>query len=247
MSETETRLANTPSTPVQSRQQIHDAIAAAASKFSGSTSLLENGVSLHTLPSSVSFTQVKTMLSAAKEYDDRAFVGTKNGKLVFSVNFSYESPKQVESEQKKVKKRVRDPHEEAVQAAVHRVKRGVSEEDLNVSMIENAKSALDAMLTQLRGARNETAIESWGLSFKKEETSKMLRPRLILSFRMTPAVAISAKKLFKFLGAGCRTDGMLSTQNSSSIDHGFNLPLSEQATESEKHGQKAFNLFATVD
>lgn len=247
MNKPETQRVNTVSTQVKLRRETHEAITTAASKINGSTSLFQNGVSIHTLPSSVSFTQVKTMLLAAKEYEDRAFVGTKNGELVFSVNFSYEFPKQVEFERSVGKKRGRDQNQEAVQAAVDRVKRGISEEDLGISTLEHAKDALYAMLTKLRGARNETAIESWGLSYKKEEqVSKTSRPRLILSVRITPAVAISVKQLFKFLGAGCRTDGMLSTQNSSSIEHGFNLPLSDQATESESHGQKTLNMFATV-
>ena len=104
-----------------------------------------------------------------------------------------------------------------------------------------------AILTTLRGARNETAVESWGLSYKKEEAvSKSQRPRLILSVRLSPAVAVPVKQLFRVLGANCRSDGMMTTQDASSISGGFSLPLSEQATTAEAHGQKALTVFATV-
>ena len=236
----------------ESRKQLHDAIAAAASKISEVTSTFQNGCSLHTMPKSVSFAQLKAIMAAAKENDARTFVGTRQGKIVVSVNFNYQTSEAGQAgvagaPSKTGKKRGRDANEEAVQAAIDRVKRGVHQDDVDASALENARGALYAVLTSLRGARNETAVESWGLSYKKEDsTAKVQRPRLILSARLTPAVAVPLKSLFRVLGASCRADGMLTIQDSSELASGFNLPLSEQAAAAEAHGPKALTLFATV-
>lgn len=236
----------------ESRKQLHDAIAAAASKISEVTSTFQNGCSLHTMPKSVSFAQLKAIMAAAKENDARTFVGTRQGKIVVSVNFNYQTSEAEAGGKSGApsntgKKRGRDANEEAVQAAIDRVKRGVHQDDVDASALENARGALYAVLTSLRGARNETAVESWGLSYKKEDSAaKVQRPRLILSARLTPAVAVPLKSLFRVLGASCRADGMLTIQDSSELASGFNLPLSEQAAAAEAHGQKALTLFATV-
>lgn len=208
------------------------------------------------MPKSVSFAQLKAIMAAAKENDTRTFVGTRQGKIVVSVNFNYQTSEAVEVGQaggrsgtpsKNGKKRGRDSNEEAVQAAIDRVKRGVDQDDVDASALENARGALYAVLTSLRGARNETAVESWGLSYKKEDSvAKVQRPRLILSARLTPSVAVPLKSLFRVLGTNCRADGMLTIQDSSELASGFNLPLSEQAVAAEAHGQKALTLFATV-
>ena len=203
------------------------------------------------MPKSVSFAQLKAIMAAAKENDARTFVGTRQGKIVVSVNFNYQTSEAeagvAGAPSKTGKKRGRDANEEAVQAAIDRVKRGVHQDDVDASALENARGALYAVLTSLRGARNETAVESWGLSYKKEDSAaKVQRPRLILSARLTPAVAVPLKSLFRVLGASCRADGMLTIQDSSELASGFNLPLSEQAAAAEAHGQKALTLFATV-
>ena len=246
--ETQPGKAEKPENP--SRRQLHEAIEVAASKIGDVTSCFQNGVSIHKMPASVSFTQLRAVLDAAKENDSRTFIGTLQGRIVVSVNFNYETSETSETaevERKVGKKRGRDPNEEAVQAAIDRVKRGVQHDDVDSTALENAKGALCEVLTTLRGARNETAVESWGLSYKKEgAAAKSQRPRLILSVRMTPSVAISVKTLFRVLGANCRTDGLLTTQDSG-IAHGFHLPLSEQAVAAERYGQKALSLFATVN
>jgi hypothetical protein len=239
-----------------SRKQLHDAISSAASKISDVTSIFQNGVSMHTMPKSVSFAQLRAVMLAAKENDAKTFVGTRQGKIVVSVNFNYQTSEAAEvglgggrsgPPGKTGKKRGRDATEEAVQAAIDRVKRGVHQDDVDETVLENARGALYAVLTSLRGARNETAVESWGLSYKKEDSAaKVQRPRLILSVRLTPAVAVPLKSLFCVLGASCRLDGMLTVQDSSELASGFHLPLSEQAVAAEAHGQKALSLFATV-
>ena len=244
---------DTPTAP--SRQTQHDGISRVASAQQAVRSTFNNGVSVHKMPQSVSFANLKAIMNAATAQEQRTFVGTVDGHIVVSVNFNYEAP--TAPPQPTKGKRGRDSNEDAVQAAVDRVKRGLVDDDqVSDEMLESSKAALYTMLTRLRGATNETAVESWGLSFKKPESGTVSngtaaanaasRPRLILSVRLTPGVAVPLPSLFQCLGVSCTGDGMLTTQESSSLATGFNLPLSDTARAAESHGQRALTLFATV-
>ena len=111
---------------------------------------------------------------------------------------------------------------------------------------------LDKIVTSYLAVINgENVIESYGLSFKALEKidsapTTTARPRLILSARLAPGVAVPLQLLFSALGSKCTQDGMLTVQDSSTLAQGFNLPLSEQAQAAVSHGQKAVSLFATV-
>lgn len=203
------------------------------------------------MPQSVSFSNLKSISNAAVGHEQRTFVGTVDGNIVISVNFNYQSPPPPPAARSK--KRGRDEHEDAVEHAVQRVKRGLQDTDeCSDEMLSSAKQALYTMLSRLRGAGGETAVESWGLSYKKPEANEHTasaasqRPRLILSARFTPGVAVPVPSLFQTLGVRCTADGMLTTQDSSGLAAGFNLPLSDHARAAESHGQKALTLFATV-
>jgi hypothetical protein len=237
-----------------SRQQQHDALARAVSAQGAVQSRFSNGVSLHTMKQSVSFANLRSVVTAASGHETRTFVGTIDGSIVVSVNFNYTAPVGQTSQggpAKRVgKKRGRDADEEAVDHAVNRVMKGLSEDTtIPPEAVASARKALYSLLTSLRGARGECAVESWGLTYKRPEAASLLggtRPRLILSARLTPGVAVPLKSLFQALGPRCAADGMLTTQPSTSLANGFDLPLSDQAKAAELHGQKALTLFATV-
>lgn len=233
-------------TPV-SRTAKHQSIVRVAMAHNAESSTFRNGVSVHFMRSSISFGNLTAIMGAASNDVHRTFVGTVDGLMVVSVNFGYEPPAPA-APPARPKKRVRDPHEEATEQAVAQVRRRVGAPDApDEATLEAARRALHDLLTELRGADGETAIESWGLSFKKPEARVSdKRSRLILSVRLTPGVAVPVATLFRLLGPRCKADGMLTTQDSSSLATGFNLPLSEQAQTAEVHGQRALTLFATV-
>lgn len=204
---------------------------------------------------SVSFANLRAVSTAASGHEKRTFVGTVDGSIVVSVNFNYTPPAGPSgggdaAGRRSGKKRGRDADEEAVEHAVGRVMKGLNQETkIPDEAIASARRALYSLLTSLRGANGERAIESWGLTYKKPEASSPLggtRPRLIISARLTPGVAVPLESLFQALGPRCALDGMLTTQPSTSLANGFDLPLSEQAKAAELHGQKAITLFATV-
>lgn len=250
--------ANAPYAPAPaahpSRADQHATLARVASQQSARSSQLVNGVSLHNMPQSVSFANLRAMLTTAQTqgHGQRVFVGSRDGGIVVSVNYNFEPPKRDSgtAQQPKGKKRGRDQLEEAVEQAVLRVKRGLKgDETVSDDMLSTAQHALYTLLTRLRGAGEEEVVESWGLSFKKLEGACGTggqRPRLILSARLTPGVAVPLSAIFSCLGIRCTNDGMITLQESSSLASGFDLPLSEQARAAELFGQRAITLFATV-
>ena len=244
-----------------SRKDTHDVLAAVAAKNGGVESVFQNGVSLHKLAKSVSFGQLKAFLEATKKNQARTFIGTLGGQIVVSVNFNFETSAESGATDttgapgapgaRVGKKRGRDSVEDAVQAAVDRVKKGVNLEEVDLVILEHARTALYAMLTSLKGAKRETVVESWGLSYKKDDVVAPVvptaqRPKLILSLKMTPSVAVPLKRMLELLGPHCNGDGMVSIKESSELASGFDLPLGDQARVAEEHGQKAMSLFATV-
>jgi len=211
------------------------------------------------MPESLSFTSAKKIVDSCKDNEDRMYIGTIDGAMIISVNFNHEPPSlSSPTVPTKKKKRQRDPHEEAADSAVERVKRGLSAEaGLTEELLRHARVAVYGLLTAVKGAHGESVIESYGLSFKAPEGgtvattptaahSSSSRPRLILSARIAPGVAVPLKMLFAALGTKCCQDGMFTVQDSSTLATGFNLPLSEQAQAAVSHGQKAVSLFATV-
>lgn len=239
----------TPAVARSTRTEKHEAIAVVAQQQGARTCKFNNGVSIHTMGDSTSFTNMRAVMTAAMQ-PHSTFVGTVNGSLTLSVNFNYQ-PLPPPQPPARSKKRQRDLTEEAVTHAVERVQRGLTDGELTPASLQHAHDALYSMITTLQGAGGETVLESWGLSYKKMDDKHALmatqqRPRLILSARLTPGVAVPVGQLFRCLGKECSSDGMITVQTASNLAENFRLPLSEQAQTAELHGQKALTLFATV-
>jgi len=241
-------------TTAEERTEVHRQLTRVALTHGAKESTLTNGVSVHRMSESVSFDNVRSMLGIAKANENRVHIGTVDGHIVVSLNFNHQptTTTTTASSSSKSRKRSRDPHEEAAELTVNRVKKGLSEgSGVSDQMLETAQKAVHSLLASVRGANGENVIESYGLSFKTLEKSTSTlpaasRPRLILSARLAPGVAVPLQMLFSALGSKCTQDGMLTVQDSSTLAQGFNLPLSEQAQAAVSHGQKAVSLFATV-
>lgn len=256
--ETKTTVCITP-TPSSIRTQVHDSVSHAASVHGAAQhSSLNNGVSIHRMPESVSFASTRKILAACAEHDHKLNIGTVDGVMVLSLNFNTMAGgssilSSAKPFQPKKRKRQRDPDDEAAQNAVGRVKKGLHDGSiLTESALNSAHAAVCGLLKMKGAGEGESVVESYGLSFKAPEASGGNgdggggRPRLILSARLAPGTAVSLKALFKALGSTCCEDGMLTVQDSSTLADGFNLPLSEQARVAVVHGQRAISLFATV-
>jgi hypothetical protein len=241
------------------RQQMHDAITRVASGLGAVRSSFTNGVSVHRMPDSITLATAHRVMAVCNDQDQRCFIGTIDGTIVISINFNHSLAPQCDpSASNNKKKRRRDPHEEAADLTVQRVRGGSRGPALSDGLLDSARKAVYRVLSSVKGANGEAAIESYGLSFKGSQEAGTegslasaahaghTRPRLILSARIAPGVAVSVKTLLAALGGKCSQDGMFTVQSGSTLASGFDLPLTEPAMAAVTHGQRAVSLFATV-
>tara|TARA_X000001036_G_scaffold33877_1_gene27655 strand:+ start:1347 stop:2009 length:663 start_codon:yes stop_codon:yes gene_type:complete len=217
-------------------EDVHTAV---STVLASATSSLARGISSHALTSSVALSSLRDAIKAADAMKDNVFVGSVDGKLLISVNKNVERQQNTESEPSK--KRRRCPHEEAAENAIDRVKRGLRGEDVSDKQYAAASTSIVFILKHLRGAHGEPAVESWALTVNAVDPE---HPKLVLTVRLSPGIAVSLRTLLQ--GVGKAKDGMLTTSSESLRDK-FNLPLNEEARATERFGQKAMSLFATVE
>ena len=243
------------------RQTTHDILQRLVGTQGATSSELRNGVSVHRLGESLSFTNVGAQLLAVSGLEPKLFIGCIEGSIVVSLNFNHEPPEAAPAASLTGKKRRVDPEEEQVQAAVERVRKGLAEgSEITEPMLEAAQAALVALLKTMRGSNGERAIESWGLNAKQPERANgqsnghangaaptaPARPKLILSARLSPGIAVSLDAVKRALGTTCFADGMFTVQSTTSFAAGFQLPLSDHAQVAEAAGQRSVMLLATV-
>ncbi len=90
------------------------------------------------------------------------------------------------------------------------------------------------------GADNEKAIESWSFSVN----SKGNNPKIILTVRLSPGIAVPLHTLVTAIGKA--KDGML-TCRSEALQDKFALPMEAEALATERFGQKSVTVFATIE
>ena len=208
-------------------------LATAESKF-------ENSVSSHLIKTNIAFSTLTSVLLQAGDYGKQTFLGTTPDGFTISVAFKYVAPP---AQTATGKKRVRDTIQEEVERDLDKVcKKMGSENGITPPMLEQAKTAI-LKLSSMRGSKQERVVESWGLHSKAPSTDASA-PKLILSAKLTPGVALSLCALKEALGS-CFADGMLTTQREE-LASGFQLPLTEHARVAEEEGVASLTIFATV-
>ena len=216
---------------------VHAAVAAALRR---AESMLQRGISSHVLQQSVALATLRDALAAAGSMKERTFVGSIDGNITISVNSNvFSDLKEDGSTDDRPRKRRRCPHEEDVDTAIGRLR--TQNTDISQKSLTAASNAILYLLKHLRGSNRETAIESWSFTTNVVESDK---PKLILSVRLSPGIAVSLHTLVHSLGKA--SDGMI-TAASDGLQQKFNLPLHAEAETTEKHGQKSLTLFATIE
>mgnify|MGYP001392533443 CR=1 FL=1 len=252
-------------------QATHETLTKLMKAQGGESSTLRNGVSVHRLRESLSFANAKDQLRIASPLESQLFIGCMEQAIVVSLNFKYVSPKLQPSLSKQLvgtKRRI-DPDEEKVQMAVDRVRKGLVENsNISEDMLQTAQATLISLLKNVHGSNGERAIESWGLNAKHPEpanangenglnnehskespdaaSATRKRPKLILSARMSPGIAVSLSALKHALGPVCFRDGMFTILDPTTFESGFQLPLSDHARVAEAAGQRSVMLLSTV-
>ena len=225
------------------RQAAHTALCSAARDVNCTASAFENGVSMHTLPATVSFANLAKLHRAAVEQGKRApqtdYLATSGSDLVFSCNFKRTSillqGAAGEAASSKHRKRRRDDREdqaERVEQARNRL--GKCMPDLPVSELDAARTVLVNLVNELRGASNEVVVQSFALLAKKLHTSDT-KPRVLIAVRLNAGIAVPLALLKRCLGP-CWSDGAVTTEDSVSSVSDTDMPLSEEARAARDFG-----------
>lgn len=229
---------------------MHTALTKVAQSVNCSKSVLENDVSMHTLPTTVSFANLSRLHEASKEGKKRLpqsdYLATSATDLMFSCNFkSFLNRTHDEAFVQKHRKRRRDDREdqaERVDQARARLSKCMP--DLAAAELDVARNVLVSLVNDLRGASNEVAIQSFALLAKKLHTSD-LKPRVLIAIRLNAGVAVPVALLKRCLGP-CWCDGAVTTESTISNVSDEDMPLSEEAKAARDYGNLPFMIVTSA-
>ena len=240
--------------PEASLRLAHEKIAATAAKQGATASrLINNTVSRHQLPSTVSFTNLSAMHSTVKEVNKQVkqydFVATSAHTLVFSSKFNFSPPPPDTSVgaasggRRKRQRDARDEHEDAVLAARKRLAKmlptTVPTEELDI-----AQDVLVRTITQLRGPSQELLVQSYAMLSKKLQPSDD-RPRIVIAMRLNAGIPVPVAQLKYCLGL-CWRDGVVSTASSVNGVCDQDLPLTDECSASMELGNAPMLVVTSV-
>jgi hypothetical protein len=225
------------------QRSAHIALCNVAKDVNCTNSEFENGVSMHTLPATVSFANLSKLHRAAVEQGKRApqadYLATTGSDLVFSSNFNRVSALLQAADgavaSSKHRKRRRDDREdqaERVEQARNRL--GKCMPDLPASELDAARTVLVNLVNDLRGASNEVVVQSFALLAKKLHASDA-KPRVLIAVRLNAGIAVPLALLKRCLGP-CWSDGAVTTEDSVSSVSDTDMPLSEEARAARDFG-----------
>lgn len=233
-------------------RDAHEAIAATAARQGATSSrLINNTVSRHQLPDTVSFTNLSAMHSTVKEVNRKVkqydFVATSARDLVFSSKFNFSPPEPSSGTSgngsRKRQRDVRDEHEDAVADARKRLARllpsSVPSEELDI-----AQDVLVRTITQLRGPSHEILVQSYAMLSKKLQPSDD-RPRIVLAMRLNAGIPVPVSLLKHCLGL-CWRDGVVSTASSVNGVCDQDLPLTDECSASMELGNVPMLVVTSV-
>lgn len=206
-------------------------------------SVLENGVSRHSLQPTISFSNLSALHTAARERGKRVaqtdYLATSGSELVFSSNFRTvtvsSTPTEVQEYEHKHKKRRRSDREDQAERIVEaRNRLGKAVSNLPASELDVARGVLVNLVNDLRGAYNEVIVQSFALLAKKLQATDA-NPRVLIAVRLNAGVAVPLALLKRCLGP-CWEDGAITIENSVSNVSDADMPLSDEAKASRAFG-----------
>lgn len=231
-------------------QTAHDTIQKSSSFLKITECKLRGNVSVHTVPETITLSTVYGFQKIACQIEtpSKSFLGSINGCMSLSLNYSHDLNQPKDNANGKRKKRARDSSEEDAEFAVGRVERSGSDADNVSSATFSAAKVVIAAVLRLKGAGGENVVESWAVSLRKPGdygniSVKNNQPAIVIGFRLSAGVAIPLSCFCAALSL-CR-DGIITT-STSKIDKAFHLPLTTQGSAAEENGQKSLLCLATV-
>jgi len=225
------------------RRGAHAELCKTARDVNCRTSAFENGVSMHTLPATVSFANLAKLHRTAVDNGKRTlqtdYLATSGSDLVFSSNFKrvsaiLQAADGATASSKHRKRRRDDREDQAVRVDQARNRLSKCFPDLPASELDAARTVLVNLVNDLRGASNEVVVQSFALLAKKRHTSDT-KPRVLIAVRLNAGIAVPLALLKRCLGP-CWSDGAVTTEDSVSSVSDADMPLSEEARAARDFG-----------
>lgn len=226
---------------------VHEQLRVIMTPLSLSRSTLLNGISSHVVADAITLTQIDNMHRSAQNLKTRMplYIGSIDGKIHVSAHLADAVKAAPSKHSGKKRQRVSDSDERATD-----VIRGVKKR-LNGASSHVSEEQLEAgrlvvrQLVDLKGSAGENVLESIGLSVSGTHTSivNSRRPRLMLSARFAPGIAIPLGLLRSSIST-C-SDGALTTKTSG-LGTQFSLPVPSSASYLVADGQVPIFLHIAI-
>mgnify|MGYP001184350915 CR=1 FL=1 len=230
----------------------HEALVLVATQQNCSASSMEeNGVSMHTLPETASFSNVDAL---ARATESQTYIGTLESSLVFSAHLEEaEACEEEEQEDDRPKKRRRcvgnadackENKESATKIAEARARLEKAVPNLQSDELDVAQKVLTKLVNELRGPAGELVVQSTAILAKKLGPSDT-RQRVVVAARLNAGIAMRVEALRNCMGV-CWTDGLLTTLPTLHGIGSIELPLSEEARVASQFGNATVLLVTSV-
>ena len=212
-------------------------------------STFRNKISSHIIESPLTFSNLEKYCIAATEKKrvnaSALFIGSIDGELVISARLGpVSAPAPVPSGKKK-RARESDAGDRAEAACAKLLER----DDVDKERVEVARGALERLLRDVKGPKNEEVFEAIGLRAATNAQTSSRVPSLMINARISAGLPLSIKSLRASLGARCFLDGLL-TSNPDGLSSEYQLPnlLPDGgiAEVTKECGQRSIFLFSAV-
>lgn len=233
---------------------MHDRLCVIMHPLSPSRSTLLNGVSSHVVADAITLTQIDQMQRGAQTLHPRMpmYIGSIDGKIRVSARLEVagigstaaastapEPPPPQSSGKKRQRVSESEQRANAVIAGVRKRLNG-SASQVSEEQLETGKQVV-RQLVELTGSGGESVLEAVGLSVAAASAQR--QPRLMLSARFTPGIAIPLKRLRSAI-ATCN-DGAVTT-TTSGLGNQFALPEPANAAALAADGQLPIFLHTAI-
>lgn len=236
---------------------VHERLCRIMHPLTPSRSTLLNGISSHVVADAITLTQIDQMHRGAQTLHPRMplYIGSIYGKIRVSARLEAaptsasiaSSPPDVSEAVRPGRKRQRvSEADERAEEVVAGVKKRMLSSNSSVSAAQlEAGRQIVRQIVDVRGSGGESVLEAIGMSVTDPTCVSLgpRRPRLMLSARFTPGVAISLGRLRAAIRV-C-SDGALTTATSG-LGTQFSLPSPPSASDLAADGQMPMFLHVAV-
>ncbi len=228
--------------------RIHLALVGAKPPGCGDSKLTPGNVSVHSLPQTVSFSNLDALAAKTKT---KSYIGTDRDELIFSAHLGKKKGGEEEEEEEEggessrpSKRRRSNADGDAARVANARELIGKSAPNLPSEELDVAQRVLTKLAKELRGPCGEIVVQSSAILSKKLGLSDS-RPRVVVAARFNAGIEISVSTLKSCLEE-CWGDGLLTVLPSLHGIGKVELPLSEEALASTGFGNATILLVTSV-